>query len=254
LCTDPAVVGLGGHGRAIVGVMQIQPALVTAATAALRAALLDAWALLMPVECAGCGASDRALCPSCRIALAGRPARHPLPDGIPVFSALDYAAVVRAAILAYKENGRTDVARALARPLRAAIDEALRSTDRPPARASPVEVVAVPTSRRAYRRRGYDPVALLLRRAGVRCVSELRVVRDSAQQKKLGVEERAANRRGVLAARRRLDGRSFLLVDDVMTTGATLSEAARALRAAGAEVVAAATLAHTPKRHPGGGS
>jgi predicted amidophosphoribosyltransferase len=51
-----------------------------------------------------------------------------------------------------------------------------------------------------------------------------------------------------MAARRPLAGRRVLLVDDVVTTGATLAEAARAVRAAGGSVVGAATLASTPLR------
>jgi predicted amidophosphoribosyltransferase len=72
--------------------------------------------------------------------------------------------------------------------------------------------------------------------------------RRSAEQKALSIRARAANREGSLRAVRRLDGRRFLLVDDVLTTGATLGEAARALRAAGGSVVGAATLAYTPRR------
>jgi ComF family protein len=210
----------------------------------LRDALLDALALVLPVECAGCGAPDRSLCAACFASLRAEPARHALPDGTPVVCALDYAGAVRRAILALKENGRTDVARALAVPLACAMALASASVN-PGAR---IETLPVPTSRSAFRRRGYDPVALLVRRAGVRPAAELAHTRRATQQKHLPVDERASNRAGSLRARRPLAGRRFLLVDDVLTTGATLAEAARAVRAGGGEVVAAATLAYTQKR------
>lgn len=208
-----------------------------------RDALLDALALLLPVECAGCGAPDRALCEECAASLAPAPTLHRLPDGTPVLSALLYEGVVRRAILALKEHGRTDVARRLAAPLRSAMAAAMVASGVPDA-----EVLAVPTSKAAFRRRGYDPVALLLHGAGRR--RELAVTRAGPQQKGLDVAERAANRRGSLRARRGLSGRRFLLVDDVMTTGSTLAEASRAVRQAGGVVVAAATLAYTPRRYP----
>jgi len=206
-------------------------------------ALLDAWALVLPVDCAGCGARDRSLCADCTAALAPSPTRTRLPDGTPVVSALDYGGVVRQAILAFKEQGRTDVARRLAVPLAAAMAGA----------GAGVEILPVPTSRAAYRRRGYDPVALLVRRAGLPAVRELATTRRATQQKKLAADARAGNRDGYLRAVRSLEGRRFLLVDDVLTTGSTLAEASRAVRTAGGEVAAAATLAYTRKRvqHPG---
>ena len=201
---------------------------------------------MLPIECAGCGAPDRSLCAGCLAALAPQPQRHELADGTTVVCALDYDGPVRAAILALKENGRTDVARALAVPFARAMTEAR-------AGVPPLEVLPVPTSRSAFRRRGYDPLALLVRRAGVRAATELAYARRTSQQKRLAVDERARNRAGSLRARRPLTGRRFLLVDDILTSGATLDEAARAVRAQGGEIVAAATLAYTRKRakHPG---
>ncbi len=211
---------------------------------ALREAGLDALALLLPVECAGCGLPDRALCAACRVALRPEPSGRRLPDGTPVFSGLDYDGVARRVILEFKEQGRVGLARVLAPALAAAVAEAGSVIGHD---GRSVEVVAVPGSRRARRRRGYDPVAVLLARAGFDRARAFAPARPHAAQKTLSLEQRAAIPDGVFAAAVPLAGRRFLLVDDVVTTGATLAAAASALRTAGAEVVAAAVVASTPK-------
>jgi predicted amidophosphoribosyltransferase len=161
-----------------------------------------------------------------------------LADGTTVFTALRYEGVVRQALLALKENGRTDVAK----PLGLALAPALARAAQPG-----VELVAVPTSRAAWRRRGYDPVALLCRRAGVELSKVLVHNRSTLSQKTLGIEDRASNLVESMRARQSLVGRKFILIDDVVTTGATFAEASRALRTAGAEVIGGAALAFTPR-------
>ena len=158
-------------------------------------------------------------------------------EGIEVRSALRYEGVARSLILSLKENGRTDAAAALARTWRPLLPPAL-------------ELAAVPPSRRGLRQRGYDPVALLVRKGGRRCPPVLRLTRATDSQKTLGVAGRAGNRASSLGAIGDLRGRRFAIVDDVVTTGATILEAARAIRAAGGEVVSAVALAATPRYFP----
>ncbi|MHB1173106.1 MAG: hypothetical protein ACYCZY_11580, partial [Lacisediminihabitans sp.] len=61
-------------------------------------AVQDAWAVLMPVDCAGCGADGRALCQACLAQLAAVPERRELADGTPVVTALRYEGAVRRTI------------------------------------------------------------------------------------------------------------------------------------------------------------
>lgn len=207
-----------------------------------REALADALSLAFPVECAGCGAPGRALCATCLSALAPDVQRVVLDDGTRVYAGLRYEGVAARALRALKEEGRTSLAGALAPALRAALVEASRGRDG-------LVVVPVPTSRRAMRRRGYRVVDLLARRAGVAAAPLLRPARATADQRDLGRAARGENARGSLRALP-AEGLAVVVVDDVVTTGATLHEAVRALHAAGATVVAAATVAATPRRLP----
>jgi predicted amidophosphoribosyltransferase len=207
----------------------------------LHEALLD---LVLPRRCAGCAVPGVALCPGCRAELAAAPLGV-LTDGPrrlpPLAAAAPYAGAVRGVLLAHKEHGRL----ALVRPLGAALAAAAACLEPPPGTV----VVPVPSSPAAVRARGHDHARRLARDAARRLrlpsralLTPVRAIADSAG---LGAAERAANLRGALSARRRLDGVVVLVVDDVVTTGASLREAVRALRAAGARVHGVATVAVT---------
>lgn len=217
--------------------------------ATVRTALLDALAVLSPTVCAGCAALDRGVCEGCRDRLVPN-VREVLVEGMPVAFALEYDGVPRSVLAAYKDGGRTDAAVCLAPALAASIVYALGASGT----AGDVHLVTVPSSRAAFRARGFSPVGLLLAHAGLRTERVLRSRRQAADQVGLSVDARASNRNGWLAARPRVAGERMLLVDDILTTGATLLEARRALLAAGASVLGAAVLARTPLRHPAGES
>ena len=215
----------------------------------LREAVLDAIAVVLPIACAGCDDDDRGLCSGCRGQLQPHPFARPLDDGTPVWAALVYDGAARRAILGLKEKGRTDVARALAVPLRSAVSCFRLHAG---SAAGTVELAIPPVNRASFRRRGYDPVRLLARAAGLpQPVSVLVNLHERASQKTLDRAQRAVNLVGSMAASRPLNGRSFLVLDDVVTTGATLAEVIRSLRDGGAEVVGAAVLAATPRHSLG---
>ena len=202
-------------------------------------ALRDARALLFPVECAGCALPDRALCDACLLTL--RPVVTPRSmEGFTAYTALRYESEVRRVILALKEEGRTDVARQLAIPFGAAV--AVATSANPGA-----TLVRIPRGRNSYRSRGYDPLHLLLRKSRSGSAPGLAASRGTRAQKSLGIDERRGNIAGSLVARWSFEGREVVLVDDVITTGATLAEAARAVSEAGGRVVGAASLAFTPR-------
>lgn len=104
----------------------------------------------------------------------------------------------------------------------------------------------VPLSARRRRRRGFDQAEVLGRRVarllGLPAVPLLRRRRDTAAQARLGGADRRASLLGAFRARRPAPP-SVLLVDDVLTTGATAAACAEALREAGAQRVAVATAA-----------
>ncbi|WP_399885771.1 ComF family protein [Streptomyces sp. BBFR51] len=214
--------------------------------------------LVLPAECGGCGRARAVLCPRCRTALDGAPPCRvrpaPEPPGLPpVHAAAPYEDEVRAALLAHKERGVL----ALTAPLGAALAGAVRAGLRQAGTADgaargdvqvrgPVLLVPVPSARRAVRTRGHDParrIALAaageLRRTGTpaRVLAVLRQRYAVADQSGLDARQRLANLAGALAVAPGgggllRGGGPVVLVDDLMTTGASLSEAARAVRAA----------------------
>jgi predicted amidophosphoribosyltransferase len=213
----------------------------------MRGAVAELIDLVLPRRCVACGALGSALCRRCT------PAGPPVPGPagpVPVLAAARYADAVRAAVLAYKERGRRDLAGPLGALLAAALTELLDTGRAPPGR---LLLVPVPSSGAAVAARGGDHVLRLARRAGRRTglrtvphgLSLVRSLRDSAG---LGVAERAANLDRAMVAARPVGGAAAVLVDDIVTTGATLREAARALADAGWPVVGAAVVAATPRR------
>jgi len=204
--------------------------------------------LLLPLQCGGCGAPSTRWCHDCAAALAVADDQPHIvtpridPD-VPVFALGRHAGPRRQAVVALKERGRTDLtaplAHALALGLHRLLNWGILDT--------PLTVIPAPTRRLAARRRGGDPVTRLAVKAtsahpGISVAPVLRFragVRDSVG---LDSAARERNTAGRIRSTTPVAG-DVLLVDDIVTTGATAAESVRVLRAAGAHVTGVLVLA-----------
>lgn len=223
--------------------------------------------LLLGSRCAGCSSPGRRLCQACAGALVARP-RVAWPDPVPgpllqpaavtPFCGGTYEGSLRELVVAYKDHARYGLRRPLARMLADVIG---LLTEQLPAGPERLLLVPIPSAPAAVRRRGHDSLlslarltAALLRRRGRdvtvgALLHQTRAVLDSAG---LSAVERSRNLAGALTVRAArvhagVHGR-VVVVDDVITTGASAAEAVRALRGAGLTPLAVAVVAATPRR------
>lgn len=230
----------------------------------MRDAFLD---LMLGSRCAVCGDPGAVLCPTCRRTLPRRAVTcwpTPRPPGLARPIAVgDYEGPLKLMINAHKEQQRF----ALAGPLGELLAiSALAHAGRPARSAGagrPVLLVPVPSRRSVVRSRGHDPLLRVARAAASSLRSHgvpagvarwLRTVRAAQDQAGLGAAARSRNLAGSMAATRSArrvlapPAPLVLVVDDVITTGATVREAQRALEEAGVGVAGIATVAATRRR------
>lgn len=185
----------------------------------------------------------------------------PPPPGMPpCWVSGEASLALRAVVTAYKDEGRRDLLATLAGWLAPALRAAAGADPdaRRALRGRGLLVVPVPGSPRARRRRGDVPLKPLVGSAvaglsGIARVADVltptRVTRD---QSTLDAAARASNLAGAMTVRERhqavVGGSTCIVVDDLVTTGATVAEAARALRQAGASTVLAAAIGATRRQ------
>lgn len=200
--------------------------------------LLD---LIFPDRCAGCGGSGGLFCARCRAGLRPYPPEEPPAglDGATV--AWIYNPALRKALHRLKYQR----VRRVAQPLGELLGEALL------ARPQPADVLLpVPLHPGRLAERGFNQSEALARAAAARCglpllCTGLERVRDTGHQAGLDRRERASNIAGAFEWRRGRPPARVLLIDDVLTTGATLAACAAALRDAGVVEVRAAAVARS---------
>lgn len=210
--------------------------------------LLD---LLFPPRCPWCGrVTDGGACSKCAAALPrteGQEAEQLLPGALRCASPLWYEDAAREGILRFKFHGAEGAAEEFGALLAACAAERFSGEFD--------TVTWVPVGPRRLRRRGYDQARLLAESAcrpwGIQPVSLLKKPRDNPAQSGLGdAAARRANVLGMYEPAGDAAGRRVLLVDDIVTTGATICECARVLRDAGAAAVLGLTLARTRPERP----
>lgn len=225
----------------------------------MRNLIVPAADLLLGARCAGCGGAALLLCRACGADIRPEPFEVRglvvpglrRPGGLPVVASGNHGSTLRRVVLAWKEDGVSRLTDVLAHHLAASI------VAQPAARQS-VLLVPVPTSRRSRRARGRDLVdelarasARLLREVGVDAQVEqvLQYARATRDQAGLDASARRSNLDGAFRIRpRRPRGTgAVVLIDDIVTTGATAAEAVRALSEGDRRAVGVAVISATPR-------
>ncbi len=213
-------------------------------------------------DCLLCTATSGAdaLCPACRAklpirrlpvcpvcagdsptgAVCGSCLRHP-PAFEHTIAGFDYAFPIDALLCAFKYGGALNIAAALAQPLAHCVQQT----------TLPNIIVPMPLHPARLRERGFNQAIeignIIARQLNIPLRTNVCTrTRNTAPQASLPRRVRRKNLRGAFACATPLDGMHIALVDDVMTTGATLHELATVVRRAGAATVSAWVIARTP--------
>ncbi len=204
--------------------------------------------ILFPTRCFGCLSLGLTLCASCRKRWHPH-AYRTFVENAPVYSSISYSPVAKRILLSAKENGHSVADQLLVSAMMCALDSI-------PMVSTTSFLVPIPASRSSQRRRGRDFIAELThtisQESGIPMVKLLELKRKVQDQSKLNARGRARNLSGAIgiideAQAFSFSGSDAILVDDLVTTGSTLSEGVRALTAGGITVAACVTACAT---HP----
>ena len=206
--------------------------------------------LFLGTSCYGCGRPGYLLCPPCRHDLSVEPICGRI-AGIPTCAALSYEPPWSQLIIAHKERGAWNLATLLGMGLATAVEYV--ENEKPPL------LIPVPSSRTSIRQRGYDHAWALAKVAashlGYRAEHLLERIGDVEDQCGLSREERYSRQIATMRIATQgsdeyspLTGTEVIVVDDIITTGASVTEAVRALSQQGCHVVGIAAICQVIRR------
>lgn len=200
--------------------------------------------LILPTPCCGCNKPGSVLCQTCLTSLVGSP-RRVHRNNFEGWAFCEFDDLVSRTLHSFKEGGQTRVAAILAAKMGPLLDQFHDGSGDPRG----LILVSVPSRSQSFVKRGFVPARVLTqqlaRRGRFRSVAALKFSRLVEDQAGLGLVARQTNLVNSMTAKFSMTGFRVLIIDDIVTTGATLLEAKRALELAGAEVVGFLAFAET---------
>jgi ComF family protein len=204
--------------------------------------------LVFPSRCIGCSQLGISICSDCRKDWHPHIYHRTLQvfsKNYPVISAIEYSSVASAVILRAKESNQAVADALLVNAIAHSLHHFVKNY-------GDGDLVAIPSRRSATRKRGRDFMKEITQSVAIsksldfcEILQHQRAVRDQSQ---LNSQQRMSNIAGAFSISKNSaksgdlgNTRPLIIVDDLVTTGATLAEAIRALRTAGFEVVGAVT-------------
>ena len=201
--------------------------------------------LLIPTRCAVCDRSGSELCEECKAVLVGVGYSSRI-DDLEIWFLSEYSEELSKLLAAFKEKGQASLAKAIA--------NAMAKAQIKPKFDGQTFLIPVPSSTQNYRKRGYQPALLIANHLAAKdrnlqVRNSLYFEKRVVDQASLDAKQRRINVQGAMRSERIIEGVSCLIVDDVITTGATALEAARSLRDSGAKVLGVWALARAGSGH-----
>ena len=197
--------------------------------------LLD---LILPSKCAVCDSAGPNLCLACTSRI--RPSPHEFSrEKFQGLAATYFTPEISKVLVAFKEKGQSSLISELKAWLVPLVNQIASVTQ-------PVHLIPAPSRAKNFYKRGFTP-SLILANALADAVGNARVlnclrIADVADQVGLSASERFANLSGAMSLNQRVEGKLCFVVDDIVTTGATITEAWRVLTIGGAVVIGALAL------------